>query len=303
MEKMNVLTLIITLVVGVILAGSLLGPVINNVTETERTFDNTDMSIVDMKPFEVGDTWARDSVTGAWSLNGETVSNLNQGAYSAILTETLAGRSNGQFRGVTVTGNMAGASGVVVDETTLTLSGTGLTGSASQTYTQGYGLTDKGDYVLTKYLTDRGEAYLLDTTEIYATGTTAGNTVVNVVVHIEGNIKDGVTVTATPLYNTGTNKTTSVDNIVIDCEKVEGYVNLYKFKQITFDITETDTSTSETETVSASFSALVMPKTITAELAQHLTPGQNSLIGAIPIMVIVALLMTAVGAIALRRND
>ena len=42
---------------------------------------------------------------------------------------------------------------------------------------------------------------------------------------------------------------------------------------------------------------------MTAELANHLTPGQIALLNAIPIMVIVALLMAAVGAVALRRAD
>ena len=41
MEKMNALTLIITLVVGVILTGALLGPVVNDATATEKTFTYT----------------------------------------------------------------------------------------------------------------------------------------------------------------------------------------------------------------------------------------------------------------------
>ena len=40
MEKMNVLTLIITLVVGVILTGALLGPVVSDATKTTETFTN-----------------------------------------------------------------------------------------------------------------------------------------------------------------------------------------------------------------------------------------------------------------------
>ena len=38
--RTNVLTLIITLVVGIILTGALLGPVISDATETETTFTN-----------------------------------------------------------------------------------------------------------------------------------------------------------------------------------------------------------------------------------------------------------------------
>ena len=303
MDANKMIGMVVGVMVGVLILSAALFPVIDSATTTERTFDNTNISISDMKTFEVGDTWSRDSVTGEWSLNGDAVSNLNQGAYSAIMTETLAGRSNGQFRGVTATGNVAGIGAVVVDETTITLSGSGLQGSATQAYAQGFGITDKGDYVLTKYLSDRNDAYLLDTTEIYATGTTAGSTVVNTVVHIEGTIKDGVTVTASPLYNTNTNKTVTVGDVNIDCEKVNGYVNLYKFKQITFTITETDTSTDTTETVNASYSALVIPKVITAELAVHASQDEIEILETIPILITVGLILGIVGTIFVRRLE
>lgn len=303
MEKTNLLTLVVTLTVGIILAGSLLMPVLDDATTTERTFSNEGVAKIEMKEFEVGDTWTRNSSTYEWSLNGEVVSTINEGAFNAFLTETLSGRSNGQMRGATVSGNVGGVQGVVVDETTLTLSGSGIQGTATQTYSKGFGVTDSGDYVMTKYLADRSGAYILEDSLIYATGVTAGSTVVNTVCHIEGTVKDGITVTINPMYGSSANRTISYDNVVLDVEQVPGYVGLYKFNKVTFDITETNTETEATETVTATYSAVVLPKEVTAELSQHLTPGEIALMNALPILIIIGLVLAAVGAIFIRNRD
>lgn len=297
MEKTNVLTLIITLVVGVILCGALLGPVINDVTETERTFDNSAYGFYQMKALEVGDLWERSE--NVWTYNEETITLSDDANVSILVLDNTAFRQNGYVRGTTQTSNNfvnaeVTEEGIVMFNEDKPIS-----------FNSGYGaVSEGGDYILKTY-TDK--AYVLEDTPLWITGVTgfaeAGSSA-NIICHIEGTIKDGLTITLDPVKN-GTTSNLQAGEYTINYSEVPGYNGLYLIESVSFTITADNTVEDVVTPVSvdATYSTFVLPKEVTAERTGHLTDGQNSLIGAIPIMVIVALLMAAVGAIALRRAD
>lgn len=297
--KTNVLTLIITLVVGVILTGALLGPVISDVSKTSNDFDNSSYAIYNMKELETGDNWTYADST--WSLNGDALTTSGSGSISVIVTDNAVIRQNSQARGTTV--NMNGVSDVEIIEVTDS-NALSINDSTEVAYTAGYGATGEGQYIMKTY---SDKAYVTGDTPIWATGITSlvdGKSKSNMVCHIEGTINDGLTVTVSNV-SAGTVSDIVVGEYTLNATKVDGYKDLYLLDNVVFGITAnyTDVDTPVEYSINASYSTFILPKTITAELSDHLTPGQISLMGAIPIMVIVALLMTAVGAIALRRND
>ena len=297
MEKTNVLTLVITLVVGVILCGALLGPVINDVTETERTFDNSAYGFYQMKALEVGDLWERSE--NVWTYNEETIILSDDANVSILVLDNTAFRQNGDVRGTTQTSNNfvnaeVTEEGIVMFNEDKPIS-----------FNSGYGaVSEGGDYILKTY-TDK--AYVLEDTPLWITGVTGfagAGSAANIICHIEGTIKDGLTITLGPVKN-GTTSNLQAGEYTINYSEVPGYNGLYLIEGVSFTITA-DNTVDEVVTpisVDATYSTFVIPKEVTAERTVHLTDGQNSLIGVIPIMVIVALLMAAVGAIALRRGD
>ena len=307
MEKMNVLTLIITLVVGIILTGALLGPVINDSTATERTFVNE--GIYSMESFddqaEINLTWDHTHPK-TMTVNDEAVALPQSTTYppSLVVSDSWAVRYIVQPNQV-ITLTLFDASSatkfsVNSDETndlTIALSeGTATftygSSTVTETYTSGFVIANDGEYVMKN--SDK-VAYLKGDSVIYSTGRTGGLnqlTTNTVSIHLDGTIADGVAVTSLypPAY--------TASDIVINAAADTKYIDLYRFENVTFTVIDTSSNTD-----SATYSQVIVPASVTAELTDHLTPGQISLMGAIPVMVIVALLMAAVGAIALRRAD
>lgn len=300
MEKMNALTLIITLVVGVILTGALLGPVVNDATNTEDTFTNE--GLWRMAELKDGDDYTY--IDPNWTYENDPL-NINKTGSNALLGEEWCIRSNGQYRSSTGSGNLVNVALATTDNITFT--GSGINGAYVQSL-PGYGARADGDFIMSDY---NKPTYVLKDSLIYATGVSTVDGV-SMIIHIEGNIEDGVTINAYSQFNANSNpypNTISdvvVSNVSINAEAISGYVDLYKLTSITADVSFTNTtpeSVVSTHSGDITYSSYVVPYQVTAELAEHLTPGQISLIGAIPVMVIVALLMAAVGAIALRRAD
>ena len=317
MEKTNVLTLIITLVVGVILAGALLGPVISDATKTTETFTNDGF----IRMTEI--TNESNDVTVTWTYTDPYTFNINDEAI--VIPSTTTGGTNAfpytifanegwglrvsVYANDRVDLNLYGSGdtssllwyATVTDSDTATITfsqGTatfvkGTSTGVTQSYTSVYLPDNEGEYVLKKL---NESAYMTGDSLIYSTGrtsTTFGSNVFALNFNLDGNIDDGVTVTTlAPIGFT-------TSNVVVNATEVSGYVGLYSFNNVTFDITQTSTSI----TTGAVYSQVIVPYEVTVELSEHLTPGQIALMGAIPIMVIVALLMAAVGAIALRRAD
>lgn len=296
MEKTNLLTLVITLTVGIILAGSLLMPVVNDATTTENTFDNSAYGYYQMKELEVGDIWQRDGTT--WTLNDETITLSDQDNVSILALDNTAVRQNGYLRGTTQSSNNF-VSGEVTEEGILMFNE-----DKPIAYTSGYGATTKGDYILKTY-TD--QAYVHGDTLLWVTGATGfpnTSSAANVIIHIEGTIDDGFTITVNPVKN-GTTSNYVVGEYTVNYTEVPGYLDLYKITNIQFTLTADNTVDEVTTTVTTNvtYSTFVLPKEITAEKAVHFTDGENALIMALPVLIIIGLVIVALGAIVIKNRD
>ena len=310
MEKTNVLTLIITLVVGVILTGALLGPVVSDASETERTFTNAGY-------FTMNKYATDEEVTVSWdhsdpdvvSVGDETIDiTAPVGKWVSIVvgdnwyfryihTNADVREVQMSYGGVaTITASTSNEKDLTIVCSEGTATGTVYTAGVAETpktasYTELYVISENGDYYIMK--DSDAAATMLKDSKFVGVGQTflsGGASIIKV----EGTIEDGATVTIV-----GSTVTDSVDadTISVNATPKSGYIDCYDLSTITFDVTTSGGTTH------ATYSYFIVPAEVTAERSDHLTPGQIALMGAIPVMVIVALLMVAVGAIALRRAD
>ena len=311
MEKTNILTLIITLVVGVILAGSLLGPVISDATKTEATLENNGyfnlnkITNTDENTHTIGWDVTNPQVI---AIDGENVSVSDWGVASyqqltIFATESDLIRVNPVSQGQSISWVQIRGNQVNYAQANSNFSATITQGSAtisvdsspwSLTFSEAYMITPgDGEYTMKK---SNETAYMLSDSPIISMGFTqlpySGGSD-NVVFGIRGTV-DGVDVS---VVRHSANTTITTSNLEIHKTEASKYVGVSNFDKITFTASNDGTETDVT------YSYVIVPHKITAELSEHLTPGQISLMGAIPVMVIVALLMAAVGAIALRRAD
>lgn len=284
------------LTVGVILLSGFLWPIVSDATATEKTFDNTAYGFYQMREIETGDSWVRDGTT--WTLNGDEVTSLSSDAVSVITTDNVVFRQNGQIRGTTYASNNF-TSGTAVDH-----DGTPAIqiGSNYIDYSVGYTAVDEGTHILKTY-TDK--AYVNGDTPLWVTGVTGfpnQPSDANVIVHIEGTIDDGLTVTATKVSN-GATSNIEVGEYTINYNEVAGYEDLYQITSVVFDITAdyTDSDVTTSINTTATYSTFVLPKEVTAEKSWHLDTTQIALVAAIGTLGAIVLIAAAAGSI--RRLD
>lgn len=303
----KLISIVLTLVVGIILAGSVLVPVLDDATATEKTFDNRDGALFQLDKFdettEYSFEWVYTDPTHA-TVNNETVT--LSGATVICATDSFIIRygqdsSNGYY--LQSVGSGLGVYGNENVKTTLTISVSSGTLTAivanegsdptskTASITEGYGIVANGGYVMKA---SNQAAYVLADSPIVAMGLTSLDGVWSNMFQIVGNV-EGVEVTQ--IYPTPA--TYTISNVAVNTESSASYIDLYELQSITFDAT----LVSDNTTVHAcTYNYFIVPAEVTAELSEHLTPGQIALMGAIPVLVIVALLVVAVGVVA-RRND
>lgn len=305
----KILTLCITLVVGVILAGSLLVPVLNSATETERTFENEDYF------FTMDKILADDSETHTivWEATDPDQLTIDGTAFYPDWSGsvTVACIESDIVRCLFVGGdyilNVIGVDLVNgwgwTDHTSITAefsNGTmtvtrvisGNTQVKTFSYTDAYIInpTGTGEYVMK---TPTASAYVLEDSPILGMGLSNFGGSGNNLIRVSGDVTDlTASVVSTPVSSDIT-----IGDLTITSTELTKYRGLYTFDKVEFPVTVEDTTTTIT------YSYVIVPASVTAELTNHLTPGQIALMSAIPIMVIVALLMVAIGAIAYRRAD
>lgn len=293
----------IAAVIGIIVLGSVLMPILDDATTTEDTFTNE--GLWRMKVLENGDTYSLSS--GAWSYNGDEIipsatasANANS---NVVVGDTWLVRATGGVRGNNMSGNSTNTV-VVGNNDEVTFTGSGMSGTTTQTLT-GYGASTDGDYVMTSYTQS---AYLKGDSEVYATGVSIKNNDY-VVVHITGSIDDGFTVTAAGMYWPGdpTYSNFTITNVVADYTPVSGHEDLYQLNKITADLSYTVTPTGGadpyTSSMSVTYSSYVVPYEVTAERSVQFTPGQNAIFAAIPVMIILAVLLGVVALVIRSRMD
>lgn len=298
----KLITIVLTLVVGIILAGSVLMPVLNDATKTTDTFENSGY-------FHMEKYGTDEDVTIVWdpatpkqiSVNGVTylpATPVNQFVNVAIGDDWYFRYADGgsntyvqvSYSGIDqVAGSNSDGQTVTVTCSDGTATITKGTTTQTATYTELYVISgDDGAYIMknaNESVTVAGD------TEFIGLGSTALGTG-KAVLKVTGNVDDGADVTVIGT----TASEIEISDINVAAVSMTGH-NGYTLSNVTFTIT------ADAVEYPATYSYFIAPASVTLELAEHLTPGQIALMGAIPIMVIVALLMAAVGAITLRRND
>ena len=283
----KLITICITLVVGVILAGSVLMPILQDATTTEKTFTNVGYYYMT----DLGEDSIVYTYDGTkWTIDGEETTISNSEATTLVAGDGFIVRANGQLRGSTIA-SPASISNLTVTATGLSMSYTKpdeTTATATVSGTVYYcAVNEKTDHTLSRY---NVPVYVNGDSDILADGMSGIATNVTSVFKIEGNIDDGFTVTP---QNAGV----TVSDVTCNYTAVQGYNDLYQIESITFNTTYNDVVRVQ------SYSSYVAPTEVTAEKSQHLNNGEIALISAIPIMVIIALVMVAVGSLYFGRND
>lgn len=305
--KTNLLTLVVTLTVGIILAGSLLMPVITDATTTEKTFTNEGFYYMQKVTADDTNTYTLayeySSGTYTFKYNDEAIDITSIGNLATTLAtdgESWVLRSQyNEYVGLQSVGTdfISGGHNTVTstytfNQGTATCVATN-TSDVSSTKTTTYDelwiySPTPTDYVMKKATSN---AYLLEDSEYLAMGITAV-TSWSTVIKITGDLED---FDAEIVYPTGV--TTTVTNKEIHKAAVDGYVGLSSLEKLTFTISD------GTSTVDATYSYFIVPATVTAELADHLNPAEIALMNALPILIIMGLVVLAAGALVIKNRD
>lgn len=309
-KEMNtkLIPIVLTLVVGTILAGSVLMPVLNDATKTEGTFENHGYFSMDAVEENTDTTIRFDNTLSKAYVNGTEVS-INSSTPNNF---TILGADNFIVRwqpstSVRIYSDDAKWSFATTDTFTFVefkVGGSTVSITSDKTDQEAATISmgntpfvissnDNAEYVMK--LANEG-AYVTDES-VCLMGISVGlgfNTAIGV--YGIGTIADGMSLSTAYQGTSVTGDITYADPVA-DYSSVSGYNGLYKLNGYTSTIT-----VGETTPTDISYTYFIVPAEVTAELSQHLTPGQIALMSAIPIMVIIALIMVAVGVVA-RRND
>lgn len=289
MGNNNLVGAIVGVTMSILILALILMPAITDTVKTTETLDNSNFARYDMKELETGDVWTLSGYD--WSYDSEFLTNKTNDGYSLVLADTLVLNEDGSSRGSYNSNSVS--SFTIASDTALNVN------SASVTYSKGYGAVQSGDLILK----DHGsEAFILKDTELWSSGSVylSSDSSSLVFFTLSGNIEDGFTVTAVKGQNsTVTDITTEV--VSVNAVAVDGYKDTYAITSVDVEISGTwaDTSVSKERTVSD----FIMPKTVTAELSNHLGTAEVSLMNSIPILLIMGILIGAVGAIFIRRRS
>ena len=296
----KILTLCIALVVGVILAGALLVPTLNEYTTATKTFENTGV------PFAEVDTDTHVIVMDSTGLktDGESVTGFQMlygNSVSILYCEENVVRwsTNGEVQVIGNT-NTSGQRRVVGDTDTDTITFTITNGVVKVTNSNSELEITLGSTALAyptadesaKYRQGTQHFYTEDTDLIIAGGfsnTTEGGQVALV---MTGTV-DSLTANYVWYYSVPA----TVADIDVQTSNVCTDLNQVDKISVTMDITATG------DDYYLTYTQFLSEATGTYQNPNYIGSSYTSLLGAIPIMVIVALLMVAVGAIAYNRRD
>lgn len=160
------------------------------------------------------------------------------------------------------------------------------------TISKGFAISPDGNYVMKS--PDK-KAYLNSDSQIYAMGLTTIAGVYNNGFYIDGTI-ESVTVEQ---YNPNP-ATYTISNVAINYTEDSDHNDLYLFDSVTFTATQIADSS---VTANCTYNYLVVPYEVSAERTVHFTDGQNAILGAIPIMIIVAILLGVVALVIRSRME
>lgn len=283
MEGTKIIGIVVALTVGVILTGSLLFPVLNDAQETAGDVETIVNSSSTHNSYQMGlvtnETIVVKVSGGALYLNGETVPISHAGTVGSIAESDVGYvgvRNNGAslyFFEYTETGLETHA---INPDVEVTITATSISYSTdSFTATKVYSI---GSNAPVKYQTafnnsGSGPIYINSVDQVFGWGVfTSGE--VSQLIAFSGDSATSASYPVTVEYTT---------------EKVDGYTDLYKLTS--YSVTFNDGS--------SNVPSMLIPVSVQAHEASG---AIFSLYGAIGVVVIVALVMVAIGAIVIRRQ-
>lgn len=290
--KANILTLAITLTVGIILAGSLLMPVISDATTTERTYTNEGVFYMTDDPTDY--VMEYKGTDGEIWVNGEMVikfTDIPNSTWTLLSTPEYLIRmqgfgSNYALWLTSVAGTNTFIGNNTTESATITLTDSTIqvgTGSPVSYSGEFRGLAKEGDYVMTS----TGGFTVSDTDTIIIGNGTTGVTHWYDAFYIIGTVED------IEVYSSDS---ITVSNVDVNATKIPNF-NGSTVTSITF------TATDGTNTTDATYDRVIVPVSVTLEKTQHLAPSEIAILNALPILIIVALVVMAAGALYLKRDD
>lgn len=165
--------------------------------------------------------------------------------------------------------------------------------TTTQTYDYAFIPSNDGAYCMKKGNVD---AFVNKDSEIFATGRTGavfnGNTV-NLNLNVKADIENGATVNIVYPTDGYTISNETVNNVV-----VSSYLNLYKFTNVTFTVTDVDEYA-----YNAVYGQVIIPYSVTAEKAIHADEPTRDILAILPLILICALIMGIVGVAVYQRIE
>lgn len=311
----KIVAISIAAVIGIIVLGSVLMPIMNDATATTDTFTNEGyyhMTSVDSDDSDVTIVWALEN-KNIITIDGETIDMSTLGLTSGLsydvafsltgpIMRYVNGTSNQYIQLMVGNGNGGGSS--TTKSVTLVLSeGTGTftlvnddntTSTKTFSYDTVYYIDTTASSNLVMKKADKS-AYLNADSEIIACGVTAANNYALNVFTITGSIEEDFTIT-NALYEYGKSALT-ISNENVDYSEVNDHKDLYALNKITF------TATGDVNSTDCTYSYFLVPNEVSAERSVHFTAGQNAIFAAIPVMIILAVLLGVVALVIRSRMD
>ena len=309
----KVIAISITAFIGIIVLGSVLMPILDDATATTDKFTNDGYFTYNAVTDDTDVTFTWDPADPQKLTMGDKVLDM-----STILTTngtlTIIGSDNFTCRyyhsdviagAIQIYGSDGYKSYTPSNETatvTVTVTNTSLDfdGTTDKSYTmgnRGFVINFDGNGALTLKYSDQA-AYALKDSEIYLCGTTmvtGSGTNDFVGVFGYGSIDDGVTLSS--FYGDTGGNTVSFGTPTITYTEDPDHIDLYQISKVDFALTQ------NAATVDATYSYFVVPTEVTAERSVHFTDNQNAILGAIPIMIIVAILLGVVALVIRSRME
>lgn len=307
MENMKILGIVIAAAVSIIVLGSVLMPVFDDVTRNEDTFTNEGyyymehITAADTTTRTLAYTYSPDTQTLTYTFNGSVINTSGWPASVTLATDAdawVVRAGTSEWIGLQVIGPNFNSGGHNTRSTTITFSG-GVATSVVNVWNESTQTEDVStrtstyedlwiysptatDYVMKK---TNETAYINNDSQFLAVGVTELG-VWNTVIKITGTIDS-----YTPVIMYPPETPTTVTNKAVVAEAVNGYDNLYQLDKLTFTISDSTTS------ADAIYSYFIVPAEVDGHIEKTLTSGQISILKAIPVMIIIGVLMMVLGVV------
>ena len=302
----------IAAVIGIIVLGSVLMPILDDATATTDTFTNEGYFYMDKIDSGTAMTVAWDyTKPTTLTVNSEDVALPDKDHMSTIPFTIFCSESwymryghDGTTYYVNVYQNASntsyGANVTNSQSLTITVTDAGVTtvdDGTAHTWSNATGnffvIADSGDYVMKKMDKD---AYVHGDSPIFGYGRTYARSY-NYTSELKGSVDDGITGEYYP-ETTITATGWTISDVTLNSVEDSSHKDLYKISTMTYEITGEGI-----QPYTAVFSQYIVPAEITAERSVHFTDGQNAIFAAIPVMIILAVLLGVVALVIRSRMD